>query len=162
MRLSAFLLLLGVAGCSPSLPSDSEVIGTLRANRADFEQARDIVLGLERQYVRLDLEDPSTLGALDAGERALMERLRERTGATVIQGGGRKGDERYVDFALFRWGFAFGGAMKSVSWRDGTMEGRRVLPSLDDTSDRRGFVTDTWFNAMRPIGGGWWMEVSDD
>jgi hypothetical protein len=158
-RLVACFLLLLATGCAPAPPSDAELIGLFNRERTTFEQARDSALSKAGdRYIRI-AEDEAVHGSLPPFTPDL-RRLFEEHGVSLVQVGGKR--PPLVSFAMHRSGLVTGGTSKSIEWRAELPANVPVLASLDDPSDRRGFVTDTWFSAYRPIGGGWYLYLSKD
>lgn len=60
---------------------------------------------------------------------------------------------------MHRSGFVFAGAVKALTWSNRKPE-PPLLDTLDDPTDRRGYVTDTWFLASRPLDEGWYLSLS--
>jgi hypothetical protein len=155
----ACLLLLLATGCSPSPPSDAELIALFKRERTTFEQARNHALSAAGgRYIRI-AEDEAIHGSLPPFTPEI-RRLFEDHGVSVMQTGGNPSP--LVSFTLHSSGLVTGGTLKSLVWHARPPANSPVLASLDDPSDRRGFVTATWFSAYRPIGGGWYLYLSKD
>jgi len=145
------------AACGPNLPSDEALMATFDANRPAFERVRDILLQTEG-IDRVEEGETERLPLSDA-RRQEVASLMDKADVALIRVTRMPGGDRWVEFAIHRSGFLFAGAVKGITWS--TLPPHRpLLATLDDPTDRRGFVTDTWFNARRPLRDGWYLEVS--
>jgi hypothetical protein len=152
---------LATAACGPRLPSDAELITTFNHNRRGFESVRQIVLqtdGLDR----IEEHDDPALLQLPTAQRAEVASFMQKTGVTLIDSAKGMKDSQSVGFTIHRSGLATGGSSKGVEWRSKRIRHIPVLDTLDDPSDRRGFVTDNWFNATRPLDDGWSLYLSQN
>lgn len=154
--LAAAALLFATA-CGPNLPSDAELIASFNAHRPAFERARQILLQAEG-IERVD-EDGAELLPLPSSQRQEIADLMEQADVALIRVFKSPGGDAVVDFTIHRSGFVFAGALKGIVWST-TSPPPPLLASLDDPTDRRGFVTVTWFNARRRLPGGWYLELS--
>lgn len=160
VRLIAITIpVLFTAACGPSLPSDAEMITAFSDNKSAFEQVRDVVLraeGIERVE-----EGETERLPLTPLQRQQVASLMDTAGVTLIRVSKSSNGNQWIEFAMHRSGFAFGGALKTISWANSKPE-PPLLENLDDPTDRRGFVTKTWFRANRPLQDGWYLSLSKD
>jgi hypothetical protein len=150
---------LATAACGPRLPSDAELITTFNQNRRGFESVRQIVLQTDG-FDRIEEHDDPRLLQLTTAQQAKVAGFMEKAGVTLIDSARGMKDSQSVVFTIDRSGLATGGSMKGIEWRSEGLRHVKVLDTLDDASDRRGLVTDMWFNAVSPLGGGWSLYLS--
>lgn len=143
--------------CRSNLPRDTVMIAAFNSNKHAFEQVRDVILKAE-DIERVEERDAETL-PLPTSQRNQIAFFMARTGVTLIRVEKSESGDQFVDFIFHRSGFAFGGALKTVAWSN-TNPAPPILDSLDDPTDRRGFVTGTWFRASRPLKDGWYLSLS--
>jgi hypothetical protein len=157
MMIAAALLM---ASCH-NVPSDAKLIATFEDNRAAFEHVRDIVLradGLER----IEKVTVQTLPLLPTSQRDDIARLMDKSGVNLITVLNSPKGEQAVNFNVHSSGLSIGGTSKGIEWSNRRDKIRPLLDSLDDPSDRRGYVTETWFDARRPLKDGWYLYLSKD
>ena len=160
MRHVAYFTLLLLSACSAAHPTDAELAEKFFENEVRFETLKSFaVADLARGVSRIEAGDiPKFLsgqhrigyenGFNDLGIEQIVS-FRDSTSG-----------ETSVEFTVSRAGIATSGSMKAIEWTTGSPH--PVVSSLDRPYDKKGYFTDTWFNAYRLIGKGWYLHLSSN
>jgi len=149
-----------LAACSAARPNDAELITKFRENKARFESLRAFaVADLGNGVSRIEAGNiPKFLSGQH--QTAYASGFNDLGIENIVSYNDRTNGKTFVRFAFGVVGIAPSGSMKTIEWTNA--KPHPIVGSLDPPYAKKGYVTDTWFNAYRPIGEGWYLHLSAD
>lgn len=160
MRDIIYIGLLLLSACGATHPTDAELMTTFRDNEARFETLRAFAMAdMARGASRIKVGNIPKF--LSGSHKAAYENGFNDLGIQqIVSFHDRNSGEKSVEFTVSLAGIATSGSAKTIEWTTG---GRNpIVGSLDPPYEKKGYVTNTWFNAYRPIGKGWYLHLSSD
>jgi len=160
MRTIMYFALLLLSGCGAAHPNDAKLITKFHENKARFENLRAFAIAdLANGVSRIEARDiPKFLSGQH--RTAYASGFKNLGIENIVSFRDRTNGDTSVRFALSVVGIATSGSMKTIEWTNG--KPHPIVGSLDPPYEKKGYVTNTWFNAYRPIGEGWYLHLSSD
>lgn len=160
MRGIIYIALLLLSACGAAHPKDAELITKFRENEVRFETLRAFAMAdLARGASRIEAGDIPKF--LSGSHKSEYENGFNNLGIEqIVSFRDRNSGETSVEFTVSLASIATSGSMKTIEWTTG--DRHPIVSSLDPPYEKKGYVTNTWFNAYRPLGKGWYLHLSSD